>query len=62
MPNVISYLIKEILNPKKDILLHLFKDEKLGEAFINYFSKFLTISIEKNIEEEITLKLIIQNN
>ena len=39
-----------------DYLLN--KDAKIGDAFSNYFAKILSISIEKNIEEEISVKLI----
>ena len=61
MPSMISYLIKDILEPKKEIFLHdylLYKDKKLSEAFSNYFAKILIISIENNIENEIALQII----
>ena len=61
MPNMISYLVKEILEPKKEILLRdylLIKDAKLGEAFSFYFAHILISSIEKNIEAETSFNII----
>ena len=61
MPNYLSYFIKEIFDPKKEILLQdylLTKDSKLGEAFSNYFAKILILSIENNIETETVFQII----
>ena len=61
MPSMISYLIKDIIEPKKELLLLnylLSKDAKLGEAFSNYFANILIISIENNIENETSLQII----
>jgi hypothetical protein len=61
MPNMISYLVKEIIEPKKEVLLRdylLSKDAKLGEAFSFYFAHILISSIEKNIEAETSFNII----
>ena len=61
MPKMVTYLIKEIIEPKKEILLYdylLCKDAKLGEAFSNYLAKTLVLSIDNNIENEASLQLI----
>ena len=61
MPNMISYLVKDIFEPKKEILLKdylLCKDSKLGEAFSFYLAEILISSIENNIEAEISFNII----
>ena len=61
MPKMVTYLIKEIIEPKKEILLYdylLCKDAKLGEAFSNYLAKTLVLSIDNNVENEASLQLI----
>ena len=61
LPNILPYLIKDIIEPKKEIILYdyfLVKDVKLGEAFSFYFGKILALSIEKNIESETAVKII----
>ena len=59
--NILSYLIKDILEPKKEIFLHDFlltKDIKLGESMSTYFANILILSIENNIETEASFQLI----
>ena len=61
MPKMVTYLVKEIIEPKKEILLYdylLCKDAKLGEAFSNYIAKTLILSIDNNVENEASLQLI----
>ena len=61
MPTMLSYLIKDIIELKKEILLHeyfLTKDPQLGEAFSIYFGKILSLCIEENIENETAVKII----
>ena len=61
IPNILHYLVKDIIEPKKEIILYdylLAKDAKLGEAFSIYFGKILSLSLEKNIENETAVKLI----
>ena len=61
MPKMLTYLVKEIMEPKKEILLQdylLCKDAKLGEAFSNYLAKALTLSIDNNIENETSMQLV----
>ena len=61
MPNVLAFLIKDIFDPKKEILYHdylLTKDIKLGSASSYFFSQILIFSIENNIERNISLGII----
>ena len=61
LPNFIIYFLKEIFEPKKEILFHdylLSKDEKLGQAFSYYLAQILVSSIENNVEKETSLQII----
>ena len=61
MPNYSTYFIKEIFDPKKEILLYdnlLTKDSKLGEAFSYYLAKILILGIENDIEIETVFQII----
>ena len=59
--NFAAYFIKDIFEPKKEILFHDYlvcKDAKLGKAFSNYLAKILVSSIENNIENETSLQIV----
>ena len=60
MPIFISKFIKEFIEPKKIIYIEylLNKDKILVEVLSNYFGIILSISINKNIENETSMKII----
>ena len=61
IPKFVSDIIKEFIEPKKEIIYKeyfLTNNKGIGEVFSFYFGKILSLSINDNIENEISMKII----